>query len=307
MVIESGQDGADHAVLIDQHPNPRDALTPLLRRLDNKVAIVRAEVVSEHVAVSARQLSLKTVLNNEERFAFGKARVRSQPGRVLLSPRNVDYKATIDSRRPTQTLAIFFPDQLVIDAMSVINLQTENLLDGSSTALSRADDFTPHARVHPEGATLLARLWATTEPASAYDLSLRCLSSALEMGNASLSSEKISAARRSVRHELYRRITAARDLIDQDPAANLALPELARECSLSAFHLHRTFAAVYGLTPQQYRRRARLERAQSLLRETSLPIGEVARRVGFEDFSAFTRSFGQLFGETPGSFRTRAR
>ena len=48
---------------------------------------------------------------------------------------------------------------------------------------------------------------------------------------------------------------------------------------------------------------ARNERAVSLLRETSLPIMEIALLLGYEDHASFTRAFRRWMGCSPLEFR----
>ncbi len=83
----------------------------------------------------------------------------------------------------------------------------------------------------------------------------------------------------------------------------LTLEDLARAAGLSPFHFLRLFRRETGLTPHQYLIRARLRRAVSLLRDTSIPITEVAYEVGFGDLSNFVRTFHRQVGCPPQAFR----
>ena len=51
--------------------------------------------------------------------------------------------------------------------------------------------------------------------------------------------------------------------------------------------------------------RARATLARKLLRESTLPIAEIAARVGFSDVAPFTRAFRRWTGTPPGAFRRR--
>ncbi len=46
-----------------------------------------------------------------------------------------------------------------------------------------------------------------------------------------------------------------------------------------------------------------MARARALLDTTTMPIGEVARAVGYHDPLYFSRQFHKLHGETPTSYR----
>jgi transcriptional regulator GlxA family with amidase domain len=54
---------------------------------------------------------------------------------------------------------------------------------------------------------------------------------------------------------------------------------------------------------EEYRRRARILAAASLLNDTRLPVGAIAAEVGFESQSAFAKAFRGVTGKTPRAFR----
>ena len=108
-----------------------------------------------------------------------------------------------------------------------------------------------------------------------------------------------------LRHEGFRRLVLARDLIreDREPAPTIA--QLAREVGISQFHFIRQFEAVFGLTPRQYRIQARLERAKRLLAAGHGTVTDVCMEVGFSSLGSFSTLFTKRFGETPSSYRRR--
>ncbi|QED37779.1 helix-turn-helix transcriptional regulator [Antarcticibacterium arcticum] len=59
------------------------------------------------------------------------------------------------------------------------------------------------------------------------------------------------------------------------------------------------FKKNYGDTIYNYHKRKRLEKAYMLLRDTGLPINEIAEECGFIEFSHFSRSFKKEYGVTP--------
>ena len=59
------------------------------------------------------------------------------------------------------------------------------------------------------------------------------------------------------------------------------------------------------MSPIEFVIRQRLERAQYLLRNQNLAVGEVGRLVGYEDIFQFSKLFKKRFGESPRSMRTR--
>ena len=84
-----------------------------------------------------------------------------------------------------------------------------------------------------------------------------------------------------------------------------SLEELAKLCNLSQRHLMRSFQESTGQTVGQYIKNTILERAQSLLRITDMPISLIAEELGFISASSFSTAFRRLTGESPRAFRSR--
>ncbi len=68
-------------------------------------------------------------------------------------------------------------------------------------------------------------------------------------------------------------------------------------------HFIRLFSSVYGITPQKYLMNIRIRRACSLLKESALPVTEIALRCGFSDSNYFSRAFRKANGITPSQYR----
>ena len=79
--------------------------------------------------------------------------------------------------------------------------------------------------------------------------------------------------------------------------------ELAKAAGTSVRGLERAFGRDYGLSPQQYLRRLRMQTACQLLVSSGLALAQVADRCGFADQSHFTRDFKSLTGMTPRAYR----
>lgn len=97
----------------------------------------------------------------------------------------------------------------------------------------------------------------------------------------------------------------ARDEMDRHYAEPLDLPTLASIAHLSASQFGRTFKQVYGETPHRYLQRRRIERAMTLLRQTTRPITDVAWDVGFTSLGTFSSTFSRIVGHSPTQFRAR--
>ncbi|MCW3058208.1 MAG: AraC family transcriptional regulator [Capsulimonas sp.] len=86
----------------------------------------------------------------------------------------------------------------------------------------------------------------------------------------------------------------------------ISLSQVASSMGCSPAHLCRHFRTLTGQTPFQFLRDVRIEAAKRLLC-SEVPIARVAEMVGFDDPLYFSKVFSGRTGESPHSFRVRAR
>ena len=110
-----------------------------------------------------------------------------------------------------------------------------------------------------------------------------------------------------LRHEGFRRLCQARDLLRElrDPSPSIA--ELARQVQISPFHFIRQFEAVFGATPHQFRIRTRVEEAKRLLALGNHSVTDVCMEVGFSSLGSFSVLFTRTVGQAPSAYRRRLR
>lgn len=106
--------------------------------------------------------------------------------------------------------------------------------------------------------------------------------------------------------ESNRRMLRARDAMDRDYAQPLDIERLAQIAHVSESHFIRTFRATFGETPHRYLQRRRVERAMFLLRETERSVTEICFDVGFTSLGTFSRTFNEIVGDPPTTYRWRA-
>lgn len=141
-----------------------------------------------------------------------------------------------------------------------------------------------------------------------------------------LESEKLPTATRQ-RIEFFMQDGLTRDRVAASPHAqdahflekirllidtNLHCPDfdshhLERELGRSRTQLFRKLKKLTGHATASYIRHVRLCSARDLLETTTLPVGEVAGRVGFPELSYFSHCFVEAFGQTPSDWRKLAK
>ncbi|MDB6108206.1 MAG: transcriptional regulator, AraC family [Gammaproteobacteria bacterium] len=100
-------------------------------------------------------------------------------------------------------------------------------------------------------------------------------------------------------HKL-RRVT---ERMNADLDTDLDLKTIAAESGYSRNHFLRMFRVATECTPHQYFLRLRIEKAQSLMKDRSLRIIDIAESCGFASQSQFSRVFRRIIGVTPRQYR----
>jgi AraC-like DNA-binding protein len=110
-----------------------------------------------------------------------------------------------------------------------------------------------------------------------------------------------------LRHEGFRRLCHARDLLRDVHDPSPSISALAETVGISPFHFIRQFEAVFGMTPHQFRIRSRMELAKKLLALGEHSVTDACMEVGFSSLGSFSALFTREVGETPSSYRRRIR
>ncbi len=115
-----------------------------------------------------------------------------------------------------------------------------------------------------------------------------------------------ATATRSVRLSRLHEERAKMMLLEK-AKGDVSIPAIARQCNMSASHFLRAFKASTGYTPHQWLLVQRVEMARQYLRNTDLPLAEIAVACDFYDQSHFSRVFSQVVGSAPGAWRRGLR
>jgi AraC-like DNA-binding protein len=95
------------------------------------------------------------------------------------------------------------------------------------------------------------------------------------------------------------RISRAVAALHRDPAKPWLVEDMASIAGMSRSRFAELFLQIVGESPLRYLQRWRLATASDLLRESNLPVAEIARSIGYESEAAFSRAFKAMFGTTP--------
>lgn len=106
---------------------------------------------------------------------------------------------------------------------------------------------------------------------------------------------------------LLRRLLRAKDRMDAASHEDWPVERLARVSAVSAAHFARSFRDAFGVPPHRYLLTRRIERATALLRDTGLPITDIAFQTGWNSLGTFGRTFRDVTGQSPGMVRASMR
>lgn len=91
--------------------------------------------------------------------------------------------------------------------------------------------------------------------------------------------------------------------IDNMTNFETTLDEIIRNVYCSKCHAIREFRSEYGITPYEYMLRKRFSAAAAMLKNTALPVANIAEKTGFCDAHYFSGCFKKRFGVSPSAYR----
>lgn len=90
----------------------------------------------------------------------------------------------------------------------------------------------------------------------------------------------------------------------QNYAQQIDFAVIAEEYSFSSAYLSKIFKEHAGTSPSRYLSDCRMKAAKKLLRDTELPVKDIAEKVGYPDPLHFSKNFKITTGMSPAQYRT---
>ena len=103
------------------------------------------------------------------------------------------------------------------------------------------------------------------------------------------------------KYKLKQAIDYIHDNLDQ----KINIYDIAELVDVSNYYFCRMFSASTGISPYQYVLRQRVSRAKDLLKNSKLPLADIAYECGFSSQSQMTQHFRKQVGVTPKVYRNR--
>ncbi len=267
-------------------------------------------------------IGIKYVIQGVENYTVGHEMYGVTDNHFLLLNQYTPFYVFIDTQEYTNGLCINLSTEMVKDVLQNSEQKDEKLLDlpfdfcDESKTIPIMDKIYPASHSSQLGIELqkLASqiekqliegdpkdLLLTTDDIY-YNLTTALLQSQGKVFN---QMSKLKSVKQSTRKELYKRLSVAKEYIDENLDKNIDIQDISRVATISPFHFHRTFKTVYGLSPHQYRIQKRLGKAAELLMDIEHSVTEIAFLTGFNDIHSFSRSFKKEFGVPPTKYRRK--
>ena len=91
--------------------------------------------------------------------------------------------------------------------------------------------------------------------------------------------------------------------LEQRYASRITVGALSLHLGLHRSYFSTLFKKHYGVSPQEYLIRVRMDKARLLLGEGTISVADIARTVGYEDPLLFSRIFRKAVGISPSDYR----
>ena len=93
------------------------------------------------------------------------------------------------------------------------------------------------------------------------------------------------------------------EFVNNNFEKNIGLNECARQFHISPNHITRMFKKYMEVSYITYINELKIKKALELLKDTDLPIKEIARRAGYNNLNYFYKTFNMITGITPREFK----
>ena len=268
--------------------------------------VMHAKSSAFSYASHTTSLSLYTVIRGLETHEVGRARFAVTPDRYLILNDHTRHAHAVQDG--TETLSVRFRSGLGADVFTAFATPDERQLDDPRFRLERPHFFERTYARDPRLSFLMGLLVAFIFEGVGQDALEQAVQPVLARlltlhRDLDAEIERLPAAKRSTREELYRRLHTARDYIEASYLEKLNLSGIADVVNLSPHHFLRLFKEAFNTTPYQFVIAKRLERALELLCSTDQDVTNICFDLGFESLGSFSRDFKRRFGRSPSQFR----
>ncbi|MGH8177494.1 MAG: AraC family transcriptional regulator [Steroidobacter sp.] len=260
-----------------------------------------------------QMLSIKTVANGREHYFVDGRRLTVTDETYLVLNEEREYGSLLEAPQEVHSFCIFFRPGMAREVSGESRLSLSRALDAEGEPARAPVEFAENLRRHDKTVSpvlnfIRRHVALGVDDAGWYEEQFNFLLARLMRNEQDTQRllEHIDCIGAAKRRELMKRIGWATDFMHSNLQRDLSLADIAMAARLSHFHFLRVFRQVHGVTPMNYLRQQRTERALALLRSTKLEVNEIAGQVGLSRL-ALWRNMRDAMGEGPQQLRREFR
>ncbi len=256
------------------------------------------------------RLSIRGVINGYQYYRMGQRRLVVKQDNYLIVNEGQSWWSEIESERPVEMVVVAFHPKFTEKANYALSTSPQQLLANPFSSRGEPieyfeNTYASNQRIQQLFLGLKSGILSEINDELFFEqLYFDLLASIFEEHQHALKQASLLPAKKVViRQELFKRLGVAKDFMDANFDQKITLQQISREAALSPYHFLRLFKSLHRTTPFQYLTSERLKAAQYLLANSSQSVLEISESVGFENNSAFGRSFKRHFGVSPARYR----
>jgi AraC-like DNA-binding protein len=273
------------------------------------VAVIRWDVPIARKSGWSPSLSLGVIIQGKKRVSFGARHYVYHPGRYLVVTGERVFETSVEQAsavRPYLSLSVLVDPALVARLLMALS---DSALPQPAPRSARQPAAAPEAfvsRLDPALTDALVRLMRVLDdPAECHIVGPLVIE---EIVFRLLRSEAASVLRElASRGDDQRRVHTAMAFIRDHATERLSVEQIARHVAMSPSHFAHRFRDIARVSPIQYVKHVRLERARLLMLHHGARAAEAATAVGYASASHFTRDFRRQFDGPPAQYIERLR
>lgn len=220
------------------------------------------------------------ILGGEAKYELTDKTILCKQGDILYLPPDATYVCTWEAESRSN---------------SAVLVQFDLICDGEKLLL--ADEMFRICRDRQGKYRELFLQLVTCYTEGRFGYKLKCQAIALELLHSILTETSPSP------HPREDKVRRAIRYVEDHYQEPIDVDALAQSCALCPAAFRSKFHAATGMSPIEYKNHLAMVQASELLRTGLYTVSEVARAVGIEDLSYFSRLFKRAFGAPPGKFK----
>lgn len=111
----------------------------------------------------------------------------------------------------------------------------------------------------------------------------------------------------SLTEGIKERLSDVRGLVFQNYNERWTIDKMALYAGYSKFHFSRVYKSYFGISPNDELINIRIEKAKEYLSGTEYKASEIAKMLGYTDYTQFSRQFRRKVGVSPAEYRGKNR